>query len=1476
MKTFLRVFKINRLTLILSILLLSKIAQGQTTVLSEGFEENGTFPPSASWNNLNPGTPANPWQISTTAPNFGTYSAYCNTSSGNASNAWLITPGITLLSNTTYTITYYLRTGSGTKNEKFQSTIGTSNTVAAQSTLLSGTYSSTSYTQYTATYTTTASGGGTYYFGFNCYSAKTQSGIYIDDIKIVSAPANDLCSGAVAIPASGPFPYLTTAVNIATATNTGDPTPSCQATSYHGIWYTFTPATSGTYTFSTCSSATATTVTDDILSMYTGTCSSLTPLACNDDAGSTLCNGNSTQAIITAQFLNAGTTYYILASDYSSSSAGNIQIQVSFINAACSTPTALSSSGFSLPASSLTSSSIGGSFAAPSPAVSGYLVLYNTDGSTPVPVPGTTYTAGNTIGTSTVVQAGTATTFTATGLTPNTIYYIYVFSYNSGSTCGGPIYSATSVSGTEKTLNANYWWGAGSYYYLVNGSGSGTAPFSTNGNWSLGHPPTSSEEAIFTIIDFYNLTTIPACSIGSSQTIGALTVNYTSYRSTSNGYSNVFRMSINTSGVSLTVNGPTNCTNTLFNGSANGQLQFLTDNTNAAFVFKGNAAFGTSGGGSVFLFGNLTSSSYTGTKFEFDGNLTMGTTGYTSGANFPVSYVFDGATGSTQTVSINNNSVGLSNVVIGNSNSPYVLMTGPNSAYLNATATSANLTINNNATLDLGTYTLNRSASGGTLAINNTGILRLGGNSGGQGTSNFPTNLAVTTPFAVGSTVEYYGAAAQTIYASPTYGNLTSTNTYGTAAPYGATANAALTIKGNVLINSGAYLSSSSSTALTHTVGGNWVNNGGVFAPGSSTVNFNGGKAQFINGGTSSVTSQTFNNIATSVASTALSVSGFTNSLTLNGSLNIGNGTSTATTFDAGTATNIYVAGNWSDYGTTYTTGNFIPESGTVTFNGNTGPSAQSISATNAASETFNNLATATTATSGTGTILSMLNGSGYNLTGLTMNGSLSIAQFTKIAPPTGFGGMVVKGDWINNGTYTAVNGETVSFAGSVLQNIKGTSSTTFKTLGISNASAHVLLGVSTTASTLNFGASNSYIDVSAFTLTLSSPSITGSTPSTNNFVITGTVASGNLTVNSIGTSGFTLPIGVDSIYSSADHYYYLPVTIKPSNATFNWSAKVFPHVTATGAYPSNASGSYNIYTGTALNGIVNAVWSIASSGTNQPAVVTLQWQNVANIAANTNSTSFSNYTDNYIGISRNGGISWQAATASSANNNHPVSGYTSAPVTYTAISSTTPTASVLTFSTSFVPLGIGAIGDPLGLELINFNAELNNNKTVGLSWTTTAEINSSHFEVERSADGINWVKIGTVTAKGNSSSASNYEYVDANPLATNYYRIRMVNLNGDYRYTTMRVIKLLQLKGIVIFPNPARNYVNVSVSESAVDLNVKLISPLGQVLQVLQVKAGTGTTLTLDVHNYAQGTYLLQVSGSDGTQQTSKVMIMR
>ena len=103
-----------------------------------------------------------------------------------------------------------------------------------------------------------------------------------------------------------------------------------------------------------------------------------------------------------------------------------------------------------------------------------------------------------------------------------------------------------------------------------------------------------------------------------------------------------------------------------------------------------------------------------------------------------------------------------------------------------------------------------------------------------------------------------------------------------------------------------------------------------------------------------------------------------------------------------------------------------------------------------------------------------------------------------------------------------------------------------------------------------------------------------------------------------------------------------------------------------------------------------------------------------------------------------------------------------------------------------------------------------------------------------------------------------------------------MVNVDDISGLTKIKVVRLLQVKGISVFPVPARDFVNVTISGATVDLNIKLINQLGQVMQVSQVKAGANTTLTLDVHNYAQGSYLLQVMGADGTQQTSKVVIMR
>jgi hypothetical protein len=103
-----------------------------------------------------------------------------------------------------------------------------------------------------------------------------------------------------------------------------------------------------------------------------------------------------------------------------------------------------------------TGTTIAGSFTAPSPAPNNYLVYISTTNTAPTPVNGTTYVIGAAFGLGTIVDVDSNVTFTATGLTPLTTYYVFVFAYNSACT-GGPTYNISSpLTGTATTIASNY------------------------------------------------------------------------------------------------------------------------------------------------------------------------------------------------------------------------------------------------------------------------------------------------------------------------------------------------------------------------------------------------------------------------------------------------------------------------------------------------------------------------------------------------------------------------------------------------------------------------------------------------------------------------------------------------------------------------------------------------------------------------------------------------------------------------------------------------------------------------------------------------------------------------------------------------------------------------------------------------------------------------------------------------------------
>jgi len=183
----------------------------------------------------------------------------------------------------------------------------------------------------------------------------------------------------------------------------------------------------------------------------------------------------------------------------------------------------------------------------------------------------------------------------------------------------------------------------------------------------------------------------------------------------------------------------------------------------------------------------------------------------------------------------------------------------------------------------------------------------------------------------------------------------------------------------------------------------------------------------------------------------------------------------------------------------------------------------------------------------------------------------------------------------------------------------------------------------------------------------------------------------------------------------------------------------------------------------------------------------------------------------------------------------------------------------------------------PLPVVLVGFLANLNNNNTIAISWSTQMEVNLSHFTIDRSADGANWLSIGIVDANINSDTVSHYSFTDLNPLSGfNYYRLQMTDLDNKSGFTQITLVRTPIIRAFKIFQNPATDYVDITLNKTT-NGSIRLLSQFGQVLQQKQLTANSaGATLSFQLYGYPTGNYFLQVIGEDGLQETGKLVIAK
>ena len=193
-----------------------------------------------------------------------------------------------------------------------------------------------------------------------------------------------------------------------------------------------------------------------------------------------------------------------------------------------------------------------------------------------------------------------------------------------------------------------------------------------------------------------------------------------------------------------------------------------------------------------------------------------------------------------------------------------------------------------------------------------------------------------------------------------------------------------------------------------------------------------------------------------------------------------------------------------------------------------------------------------------------------------------------------------------------------------------------------------------------------------------------------------------------------------------------------------------------------------------------------------------------------------------------------------------------------------------------------GGIKNAPGVVLPLIINQFNGNYSDGiiqLGWSTYSEINIEHFDVERSTDGIDFRQIGKITAaSGQLNSNKNYNYLDITAQrGTNYYRLAMVDNNGNYIYSKTIMVNV-DVKGIsvmIVYPNPFSRRVQIRVnSDKAERVAINIINSNGVLMntQEAHTKIGDNNIAINKVDALPAGVYYIEVVSSTRSLKT-KVM---
>lgn len=189
---------------------------------------------------------------------------------------------------------------------------------------------------------------------------------------------------------------------------------------------------------------------------------------------------------------------------------------------------------------------------------------------------------------------------------------------------------------------------------------------------------------------------------------------------------------------------------------------------------------------------------------------------------------------------------------------------------------------------------------------------------------------------------------------------------------------------------------------------------------------------------------------------------------------------------------------------------------------------------------------------------------------------------------------------------------------------------------------------------------------------------------------------------------------------------------------------------------------------------------------------------------------------------------------------------------------------------TQFSPWTISDILNPLPVEMLYIRAVMNEKQNPEVQWATAFESNTDYFEIERSYNAKDFVKIGTIQAKGSNSfyAFEDSQFAKAKVI---YYRLRQVDKNAKFAYSRMVSVDIEggKLFSPKVYPNPTKGtlFVEIPAEDSA---TMRIVDMYGKELHQFVIVSPESK---FELGHLPKGVYFLHFESKEGIN-TMKLVI--